>query len=150
MNNTEMIQVLRLFSAAWPGRELTDDTIDLWMEKLGHLEAADAFDVAHLLIDEVPHFPSIATFRDRYKELLQNRKLDAGFKALPAPAFDAEAAKENVRKLRELVAAAPTVRRLPPEPAEHDRIRRPAPPLCSEDDHSKCGAGPVRNFLESA
>lgn len=149
MLRNEALAVLRGLVAAWPARELSDDTVELWVNKLEHIPYGDGLDVLSLLTDEIPYFPSIAQFRDRWVELRQNRRLESGFKALPGPEVPPEEAKENVARLQALLSQVGSRPVIDPKFIGLPQRRRrsgPPPEPCGEHDHSQCGHGPVRDL----
>lgn len=149
MTRTESLAILRGMVAAWPSRELSDDTVEVWVGKLEHIPYDDGLDVLSLLTDETAFFPSVADFRARWLELRKNRRLDEGFKALPSPEVPPEQAKANIERLREILSEIGSRPVVDPKYVGLPRRRRrggPPPEPCPEYDHAHCGDGPLRDL----
>lgn len=134
-----------LFTAA--GRNCGDAEKMVWRAALDRSPETGALDALNTILREVDlgarGAPTPALFISTHRAELKARQAREQ-PALPVPWPDAP--RENVARLREMLAAAPIARPVPELPAE---VERPPSPrrgqsCCAEEDHSRCGAGPAR------
>lgn len=104
MNDHEAATVFGLLTAAWPDKELPDETIDLWLEMAADVDFADAEPAARQIIREDQWFPSIARFlqvTEARAHGRRNRQADA--RGLPATRRSAPPPKPLLDAARRLL-----------------------------------------------
>lgn len=99
MTRDEALGVLRVLTAAWPKFELTDDTIDVYVEFMRGVSADVGHVTARELIRHSQWFPTVTEFH-RHAMSVARRERDK-FRALPEPPVDREKGLAHVREIRE-------------------------------------------------
>lgn len=106
MNDLEAATVFGLLTAAWPDKQLPDETIDLWLEMAANVDAADAEDAARQIIREDQWFPSVARFLQmaeakahaRRNRNADTRGISTGHRAAPPPKQLLDAARHLIKE----------------------------------------------------
>jgi hypothetical protein len=124
----------------------------VWCDHLRDIPHDQALEVARSLVTdasrEARRFPNVAEFRTRWRawqraaNVRQQAALD-----VPRPSQEQRmAAVAEVRAMLAKVRTATGPYRLAPLPSTFLRPTPDAPPLewCGCDDHTTCGAGPIR------
>ena len=68
MNDTDAARIMDRLAAAWPDKELPDETLLLWNEELEPLAFSPAYAAARQLTREAKFFPHLSEYLDAYRE----------------------------------------------------------------------------------
>lgn len=102
MNTQEIAATLAMFSAAYPGAPVTEQTSLVWAENLIGVEPADGLAAARSLIRSSKFFPSIAEFVEQARA--EKRARLPVTRALSSPPADREAVKRMMGETRRALA----------------------------------------------
>lgn len=95
-------EVLLWFSGAWPQFEVTKATAEVWGRSLADCDPVIAQEVARMLVKVDTRFPTVARFRDHYRQA-KARQLEeqrAATLALPEAVLEPDQALERIRAIR--------------------------------------------------
>lgn len=108
MTRDDAIDVLRVLTAAWPNANMGDDTVELWIQFLGTVDADDGQAVAAEMVMACEWVPPLAKFREGVNAR-RRRAIMASTPALPSAEHETtpESGRAHVAELRRVLAHEP-------------------------------------------